>query len=69
MSIFRRKSRIRQDERAEEKTLTEGILEAETVPAEARLPRGPPDEPGKPEAVNLEREDPVTTAARRRDSF
>lgn len=24
---------------------------------------------GKPEAVNLEREEPITTAARRRDSF
>jgi hypothetical protein len=24
---------------------------------------------GKPEAVNLERDEPITTAARRRDSF
>lgn len=28
-----------------------------------------PSEPGKPEAVNLERADPISTAARRRDSF
>lgn len=27
------------------------------------------DQTGKPEAVNLEREEPITTAARRRDSF
>lgn len=27
------------------------------------------DEKGKPEAVNLERDEPISTAARRRDSF
>lgn len=52
-----------------EKTLTEGIIEAAGDPSGARLSDSTPDEPGKPEAVNLERDEPVTTAARRRDTF
>ena len=31
-------------------------------------PEGP-EEKGKPEAVNLERDEPVSTGVRRRDSF
>ena len=52
----------------EEKTLEEGIREAEREPTAERLRAGAPEEKGKPEAVNLEREKPVTNAARRRDS-
>ena len=51
-----------------EKTIRDGIREAEEE-GEAHLREDTPDEKGKPEAVNLEREDPVSTAARRRDSF
>lgn len=53
-----------------EKTLSEGIREAEAHPHGEHLRKDTtPDEPGKPEAVNLERDEPVTTAARRRDAF
>lgn len=51
-----------------EKTLREGIAEAAGSHGE-HLREDTPDEPGKPEAVNLERDEPVTNAARRRDSF
>lgn len=52
-----------------EKTLTEGIIEAQSDPTGTRLSDSTPDVPGKPEAVNLERDEPVTNAARRRDAF
>lgn len=51
-----------------EKTIREGIREAKKEGA-GQLREDTPDEKGKPDAVNLERKEPVTTAARRRDSF
>ena len=51
------------------KSLNEGIVEAAADDAGEHLRDDTPDEPGKPEAVNLEREEPVSNAARRRDSF
>lgn len=51
------------------KTITEAIRDAEERPAEERLEEEAPEEKGKPEAVNLERDEPVSTAARRTDSF
>lgn len=51
-----------------EKTIRDGIREAEKE-GDDHLREETPDEPGKPEAVNLEREEPVTNAARRRASF
>ena len=53
----------------DEKTLKEGVREAERDPSAKRLRKSGSDEKGKPEAVNLEREEPVTDAARRRDAF
>lgn len=50
-----------------ERTIKDAIREAEEEPGAKRLRESPPDEPGKPEAVNLEREEPVSTAARKRD--
>lgn len=55
--------------RKDAKTIKEAIREADERPAEERLEEGAPEEKGKPEAVNLEREEPVSTAARRTDSF
>lgn len=51
------------------KSIEQGIAEAEADDSGEHLYEETPDEPGKPEAVNLERDEPVTTAARRRDSF
>ena len=51
------------------KSIEDGIAEAADDDTGERLRENTPDEPGKPEAVNLEREEPVTNAARRKDSF
>jgi len=51
------------------KSIKEGVREAALDESGAHLRDDTPDEKGKPEAVNLEREEPVTNAARRRDSF
>lgn len=50
----------------DEKNIREAIHEAEADPVGHLRKDDTPSEPGKPEAVNLEREEPVTTAARRR---
>lgn len=55
--------------RNDEKSLKEGVREAQERPASERLHEETPEQPGKPDAVNLERKEPVTTAARRRDAF
>lgn len=41
----------------------------ETSADGSHLREDTPDEPGLPQAVNLEREHPVSSAARRRDEF
>lgn len=55
--------------RKKEKSIREGVREAEREPSAKRLREDTPDEKGRPEAVNLERDEPITTAARRRDEF
>ncbi len=50
------------------KSIEDGIEEAAASDGK-HLRDDTPEEPGKPEAVNLERDEPITTAARRRDSF
>lgn len=52
---------------SDDPTIREKIRHAS--PDGSHLEEETPDEPGIPEAVNLERDDPVTNAARRRDSF
>lgn len=49
------------------RTLREGIRDAEKRPAEERLHEEPADEPALPDAINLERKEPITDAARRRE--
>ena len=48
--------------------IDEGKGQREREPRFKSPPEGK-EEKGKPEAVNLERDEPITTAARRRDSF
>ena len=52
----------------EERTIREGIRHAKPDGEHLREDDTPSD-PGIPEAVNLEREDPLSDAARRRDAF
>lgn len=51
------------------KSIEDGLEEAAEDPTGEHLRDDTPEEKGKPEAVNLERDEPITTAARRRDSF
>lgn len=53
------------DDEKQEKSIREAIREADRDPV-GHLSEDTPDEPGKPEAVNLERQEPITNAARRR---
>lgn len=65
MAMFTHKDRKRDDEMS----LRDALAEAEAHPDLSRLYESPPDEPGKPEAVNLELDEPYSTGVRRRDSF
>ena len=51
------------------KSIEDGVEEAAVDETGEHLRDDTPDEKGKPEAVNLERDEPITNAARRRDSF
>jgi len=51
----------------EPKTIRERLREASATGT--HLHENTPDEPAIPQAVNLEREHPVSNAARRRDAF